>query len=180
MHDFAVDDRGSRATLDSALRLFVGQAPGTPASLPHADVLIACILHSSDSAAALSNVFAALIDQVSLNTFQSTNKAQPSGSMFQVPPACVAPVPTFPLLLQVPQDPEAALSRMQILLNKAVEVAGATSPPTAGFGKLGEWQSPGMDDVAYKLVTLGTSGGNDDTDMHVGKVTLSNMFESHA
>jgi len=77
------------------------------------------------------------------------------------------------LLLQVQQDPKAALSRMQNLLNKSLEVAAATWPSTAGVGKLAEWQSPGLDDLAYKLVTLTMSGGDDDIDLHAGKVTLA-------
>jgi hypothetical protein len=60
----AEDDIGDGATMEGAIQLFAGQAPGTPASLAHADVLLACILHSSNSAAALSNALAALFGQV--------------------------------------------------------------------------------------------------------------------
>lgn len=64
------DGMGPESTQESALRLYMAQPIDTPASLAHADVLLACILQSSQPATAFSNVVAAILGQVR-NPFRS-------------------------------------------------------------------------------------------------------------
>ncbi len=55
---------------------------------------------------------------------------------------------------------------MQLILNKAAQTAPA--------GRLAEWRSPALDEVAFKLVTLGTSSGDqDDTGPQANQVSVT-------